>query len=57
MSDTVVSFRFADEILDRVDKHIERMEKNEPGLKFTRADAIRTLVVRGLEAVEKGGKK
>jgi hypothetical protein len=60
MSETVVSFRFSDEILKRVDKHVERMEKNEPGLKFTRADAVRTLVVRGLEAVEKaekGGKK
>jgi len=57
MSETVVSFRFSDEILKRVDKHVERMEKNEPGLKFTRADAVRTLVVRALEAIEKGGKK
>ena len=57
MSESVVSFRFSDEILKRVDKQIERMEKNEPGLKYTRADAVRTLVVRGLEAVEKGGKK
>jgi hypothetical protein len=53
MSETVVSFRFSDEIIKRVDKQIERMEKNEPGLKFTRADAVRTLVVRGLEALEK----
>lgn len=57
MSQVQVPVRFSDDILKRVDKHIDRMSKNEPGLKFTRADAVRTLVVRALEAVESGEKK
>ncbi len=57
MAQTQVPVRLPDDILKRLDKHIERMQAAEPGLTFTRADAVRTLVVRGLEVVEKNGKK
>ncbi len=57
MAQTQVPARFPDDILERIDEHIERMQQADPGLKFSRADAVRTLVVRGLEAVEKGAKK
>lgn len=57
MAQTQVPVRLPDDILKRLDKHVERMQVAEPGLKFTRADAVRTLVVRGLEVVEKNGKK
>lgn len=57
MAQTQVPVRLPEDILKRLDKHVERMQVAEPGLKFTRADAVRTLVVRGLEVVEKGAKK
>jgi hypothetical protein len=57
MAQIQVPVRLPDDIVKRLDKHIERMQQAEPGLEFTRADAVRTLVVRGLEIVEKGGKR
>jgi hypothetical protein len=44
--------RLPKEIIERLDAHVERMQRAEPGLEFSRADAVKTLVVRGLDAVE-----
>jgi len=52
MSDTVVAFRIPNEILKRVDRQADLMQKREPGLKLTRAAAVRLLLVRALEAAE-----
>ena len=52
MSDTVVAFRIPNEILKRVDRQTDLMQKREPGLKLTRAAAVRLLLVRALDAAE-----
>ncbi len=52
MPDTVVAFRIPTEVLKRVDKQISLMQKREPGLKLTRAAAVRLLIVRALDAEE-----
>jgi len=52
MSDTVVAFRIPTEILKRVDRQADLMQKREPGLKLTRAAAVRLLLVRALDAAE-----
>jgi len=57
MAQTQVPVRLPDDIVKRVDKYIERMRQIEPGLLHTRAAAVRSLVMRGLAAVEKSGKK
>ena len=46
---TMVSLRFPKALLEKVDRFMRVVEKENPGLKVTRADAIRMLVTRGLE--------
>jgi len=53
MAQTQVPVRLSDDVLKRVDKHIERMQKVEPGIQATRAAAARALILHGLAAVEK----
>jgi hypothetical protein len=55
--ETQVHPRFADDIIERIDAHVTRMMASTPGIEFSRADAVVSLVVRGLAAAEKGGKK
>ena len=53
---TQVAFRLADRLLSRVDRHVRRLGKASPGLRFTRADAARDLLTRALDSVESEGK-
>lgn len=46
---TQLSLRFSDELLERVDVFRRRVMDALPGHEFTRADAIRVLVERGLQ--------
>ena len=57
MAQVQVPVRLPEELVKRLDKHVERMQLAEPGIEFTRADAVRTLVVRGLGLVVKGSHK
>jgi hypothetical protein len=41
-----------DATLARIDRFLEQLSAQQPGLKPNRSDAIRGLVHRGLEAVE-----
>lgn len=49
---TMVSLRFPRSLLEKVDRFMKVVEKENPGLKITRADAIRMLVTKGLEKGE-----
>ncbi len=49
---TLVAFRLENELLKRIDAYGERLEKQTPGLKVARVDAVRILLVRGLSEVE-----
>jgi hypothetical protein len=49
---TQVAFRLPDSLIARLDRHVERMSKENPGLDFTRADAVRSLLTRALDQIE-----
>jgi hypothetical protein len=49
---TQVAFRLPDSLIARLDRHVERMTKEHPGLDFTRADAVRSLLTRALDQIE-----
>jgi len=53
---TQVAFRLPDDLVARVDRHVERMSEQMPGVRLTRADAIRALLTGALDAVEHTGR-
>lgn len=48
----VVPFRLPGPLVKRLDRHAERLRRETPGLRVTRADVVRLLLERGLEAAE-----
>lgn len=52
----VVPFRLPDQLVRRLDRHAERLRAEQPGMRVTRADVVRVLLERGLDAAEKGGR-
>jgi hypothetical protein len=48
-----VGFRMAKELVDRIDEYAEYMDKQNPGMKMSRADAVRILVTRALDETDK----
>jgi hypothetical protein len=44
--------RLTEEILERVETYAERMRKENPGVNYTRSDALRRLILVGLDVVE-----
>ena len=57
MPTTQVAFRLPNDLLERVDAHAERLRRDVPGIDPTRADVVRVLLVRALEAVEQTEKR
>ena len=49
---TQVNFRLTPELIARLDAHAERMRVKHPGLRATRVDALRILLLDALERVE-----
>ncbi len=47
-----VGVKLPPHLLERLDAHVSRMREATPGVDFTRSDAIRTLLLFGLDAVE-----
>jgi hypothetical protein len=59
-STTQVAFRLPEALIERLDRHADRLSAAHPGLEFTRVDAVRTLLTLALdeiEAAEKHGGK
>jgi hypothetical protein len=48
-----VAFRLPETLLNRLDRHAERLAVANPGLTFTRVDALRTLLARAFELEER----
>jgi hypothetical protein len=46
------AFRLPDQLIARLDRHVERMRAALPGLEPSRTDALRTLLSRALDEVE-----
>lgn len=53
---TQVAFRLSNRLLARIDRHAKRLGRQQPGIAFTRVDAVRDLLMRALDSVEGGGK-
>ena len=53
-----VAFRLPESLLSLLDRYVEAMKAKQPGLKLTRADAVRVLLYRGLaeEGITSEGK-
>lgn len=45
----VVPFRIPAELVRRLDRHAQRLNKETPGLTLTRADALRLLLTQALD--------
>jgi hypothetical protein len=45
-----VAFRLPESLVKRLDDYAEELAHAQPGLTFTRADAVRVLLVRALDA-------
>lgn len=45
----VLSIRFPEAIIKRLDRYVKRFQKEFPGISFQRTDAIRLFVERGLK--------
>ncbi|MBI5493757.1 MAG: hypothetical protein HY904_01955 [Deltaproteobacteria bacterium] len=54
MATQQVGIRLPEELVARLDQHVERMRAAQPGLEVTRADAVRVLLTKALDA--EGGK-
>ncbi len=48
----VIAFRLPADLVKRLDQHAERLRKQQPGLRATRADALRTLLTEALDRQE-----
>jgi hypothetical protein len=47
-----VAFRLPAKLVARLDQHVERMRRLSPGVAFTRADAVRSLLTVALTTAE-----
>lgn len=45
----LVSFKMADELIARIDGYAVRFEREHPGVRCSRADAVRLLIEKGLK--------
>lgn len=52
MATKQVAFRLEEELLARLDRYAERLAAENPGMRFTRADALRVLLTRALDEAE-----
>lgn len=52
MPTTQVAFRLDDEVIKRIDEYAKRLAGKTPGIQYSRTDAARALIVRGLDAAD-----
>ena len=48
-----VGFRLPDSMLERIDEYVARLAKVQPGVGVSRTDAVRALLLRALDVVER----
>lgn len=54
---TQLAFRMPNGLIERLDRHVARMDRDHPGLTFTRADAVRSLLTRALDELDARDKR
>ncbi|MEP1199904.1 hypothetical protein [Tateyamaria sp.] len=47
-----LAVRLPDELVARIDAYVDKLRSQFPGLTITRADAVRQLLISGLEAFD-----
>jgi Arc/MetJ-type ribon-helix-helix transcriptional regulator len=47
------AFRLPRSLLKRLDAHVEQLRRAQPGLNISRADAVRMLLTRALDSIER----
>jgi hypothetical protein len=52
-----VAFRLPAELIARIDRYAERLAASTPGIRYTRTDAVRSLLTRVLDEIEAGDKR
>jgi hypothetical protein len=54
---SVVPFRLPPEIVERLDACAKRLQRDQPGFRVTRADALRSLLLKALDEDEKRSRR
>lgn len=49
----ITPIRYPPDLLRRLDRHAERLRREQPGVTITRSDVIRLLLERGLSEAER----
>src|SRR5229473_5285725 len=52
-----VAFRLDEDLVKRLDKYANQLEREMPGFKVSRADAVQLLLIRALDKIESGRTK
>ncbi|MBF0548628.1 MAG: hypothetical protein HQM08_29630 [Candidatus Riflebacteria bacterium] len=55
VSSTLIAFRIQADLLEKLERFIRKMKRDNPGLPITRASAIRMIVTKFLEKTDKIG--
>jgi hypothetical protein len=50
---TQTAFRLPRDLLERLDRHVDRVNANSPGLDMNRTDVVRMLLTKGLDEAER----
>jgi hypothetical protein len=48
----VHGIRFSAALIERMDRHVKRLQAESPGVTLTRSDAIRSMLLQALDAAE-----
>ncbi len=50
---TQTAFRLPPDLLERLDRHVDRVNADSPGLDVNRTDVVRMLLTKGLDEAER----
>jgi hypothetical protein len=52
MATKLTAMRLPEDLLERIDRYVEKLNRAHPGLNINRTDAVRTLLTLGLDTTE-----
>ena len=56
-NDEQIVVRLPRALVERVDAHVEKLKKEQPGMRITRSDAVRMMLTRALDDTKSKGKR
>lgn len=54
---TQTAFRLPNDLIERLDRYVDKLNADSPGIELSRADVVRMLLTKGLDAADGGTKK